>query len=555
MNLAGTEISSYKYVSEAGDSTYDFDQDGVLLSIVARNGNIQRLTYSAGESNDTAIARYPADSPVCQNMQNEFVLPKGRLLCVTDQFDGQLNFKHDATGRVVEIKDPSNQSYLYEYDGLSGGCSAEVSNSAACRANNLTKVTYPNQKSETYFYNERTHINDGNTCAGLPPVANGFGPFPTKLTSIVDENGVRFLNWNYDCQQRAVMSEKSGGVEKVTLAYSPISSTLERTTTVTHSMGTVAIPVSTVRSITAKFIKGVATNTAVDHPCVECGPYKERTYNLSGSLATTTDFNNAVTKYAFNSNNLEVERTEAFGTAHARKTSTEWNALRLPLKIAAPKRLTTFQYDIQGNVLTRTEQATTDLTGAAAFTATLTGKPRKWTHTYYDNGQPRNVTGPRTDVVDVTDYIYDTKGNLTTIKNALGHQTQFSQYDANGRVGRIEAPNGVVTTLLYTPRGWLDNVTVTAGGVSRTTSYEYDGVGQMTLVRMPGGATMTYVYDDARRLKSITDLLGNSITYTLDLRGNRIAEKVTDPSGILTRQVAREYDVLNRLKTQTGAAE
>lgn len=66
---------------------------------------------------------------------------------------------------------------------------------------------------------------------------------------------------------------------------------------------------------------------------------------------------------------------------------------------------------------------------------------------------------------------------------------------------------------------------------------------------------MTYSYDAALRLTDISDSVGNSIHYTLDVMGNRTAEKISDPSGALTRQVIREYSLLNLLQKQTGAAQ
>jgi hypothetical protein len=52
-------------------------------------------------------------------------------------------------------------------------------------------------------------------------------------------------------------------------------------------------------------------------------------------------------------------------------------------------------------------------------------------------------------------------------------------------------------------------------------------------------------------LTGITDNLGNSITYTLDLRGNRTQEQVKDATGTLARQVTRVFDSLSRLQQIT----
>ena len=149
-----------------------------------------------------------------------------------------------------------------------------------------------------------------------------------------------------------------------------------------------------------------------------------------------------------------------------------------------------------------------------------------------------------------------TAGDLQSITNAAGHVTQFTQYDRVGRVRQMIDPKGVVTDITYTPRGWVRTVTTTAPGASaRTTSYSYDGVGQLTGVSQPDGSSLSYSYDAAHRLVGVTDAKGNSISYTLDNAGNKTAEEIKDPSGVLQRSISRSYDALNRVQQVTGAAQ
>jgi YD repeat-containing protein len=249
---------------------------------------------------------------------------------------------------------------------------------------------------------------------------------------------------------------------------------------------------------------------------------------------------------------------EASGTPQARTISTQWHpTYRLPVAIAEPLRLTTFNYDASGNLLNKTVQATTDSNGNQGFNAPVTGSPRTWSYTYNQYGQVLTAKGPRTDVNDTTSYAYDSSsGNLLTITNAAGQVTSLSNYDLNGRVGTITDPNGLTTNLSYSPRGWLLSKSVTAPGTgSQLTSYQYDGVGQLISVNLPDNSTITYTYDPAHRLTNIADSLGNSIAYTLDAMGNRVSEQTKDPTGTLSRQVTRIYDALNRLQQVTGAVQ
>ncbi len=280
-------------------------------------------------------------------------------------------------------------------------------------------------------------------------------------------------------------------------------------------------------------------------------------YDENGNVASVADFKGVITSYIYDlTRNLETSKTEAFGTPQARTITTVWHAgYRIPTRVFEPQRVTIYTHDPAGNVLTKVEQATLDLDGSKGIDAVLTGSARKWTYTYNPYGQVWTVTGPRTDAADVTTYTYDTKGNLASVKNAVGQLTTLTNYDANGRVGTITDPNNIVTTLTYWPRGWLKSRTVTAGGVAESTSYDYDDVGQFTLVTLPDASTVTYTYDDAHRLTSVGDSLNNSITYTLDNMGNRRKTEVKDPSGVLARQTTRVIDVLNRLQQSTGAQQ
>ncbi|MDO3388132.1 Ig-like domain-containing protein [Gilvimarinus sp. SDUM040013] len=175
-------------------------------------------------------------------------------------------------------------------------------------------------------------------------------------------------------------------------------------------------------------------------------------------------------------------------------------------------------------------------------------------YTYDDHGQVKTIDGPRTDVLDITTYDYDDNGNLSSITNALGHVTQFLDYNDHGDVGRIIDVNGVEEIYDYYPRGWLKSVTkVHPNNASQNivVNYSYDDNGELTKVENPDGSFIEYIYDDASRLEAIENHLGDRIEYTLDDAGNRTQEIIKDSSGQLWWQVSRVYDELSRLRSIT----
>jgi YD repeat-containing protein len=176
--------------------------------------------------------------------------------------------------------------------------------------------------------------------------------------------------------------------------------------------------------------------------------------------------------------------------------------------------------------------------GVARYTANFTPPTQELPH----NGPSPESTG-------------HTIGDLQSVTNAAGHVTQFTQYDRAGRVRQMVDPKGIVTDLVYNPRGQIATVTVTPpGGSARTTAYTYDNVGQLTAASLPDGSNLGYSYDNAQRLTGVTDAKGNTVTYTLDNMGNRTGEQVKDSSNTLQRNITRVYDALNRVQQVTGAS-
>lgn len=555
-NTDNTVVTGWTLTLGSSDDTEQYDAKGRLISITKRSGIIHRLTYSSGTTNDTNVSRIPANAPACGVAHAGELLAPGKLLCVTDNWNQQIKFSYDTKGRISNITDPAGGQYQYAYDGVTGGCNSATPN-YSCSAQNLTSVTYPDGKTRSYVYNEASNINGGRVCDYASSIGNGSGAFPNALTGIIDENGKRYASWTYDCTGRATSSEHAGGVEKVTLSFVDANASGVQSTVVDTYLGTSTSPQKVSATYQFKAMLNTLGHTGVDQPCVNCSNISNQTYDANGNIASTTDFNGTITTYEYDlSRNLETKRVDASGTAVAQTTTTSWHAnFTVPLQINIPLLRTSYTYDNKGNVLTRTEQATGDANGSQGASAAVTGIPRTWAYTYNEVGQVLTITGPRTDVVDVSTYVYDTQRNLVSITNAAGHATTLSNYDANGRVGQITDPNGVVTTLTYTPRGWLKQRSSNADGVSETTNFDYDNAGQMTKVTLPDNSSISYTYDDAHRLTKINDNFGNSITYTLDNMGNSINETTTDSSGNLTRQISRIYDALNRLQKVTGGVQ
>jgi RHS repeat-associated protein len=458
------------------------------------------------------------------------------LTQVSDPFGHTLTFTYDTQQRLATLTDPNGKVYQYGYDANS----------------NLTTVTYPDATVRTYVYNESGYTSGTS--------------LPAALTGIVDESNTRFANFGYTSTGLAVLSEHAGGADRYSVSYGsppqfcPPSTTVIDTTHhikylqtcwIPPTSAAVTDPLGTVRNYGFTSIWGGVSVTGSDQPCAEelCTPVPAaQSFDANGNVSSETDFNGNVTTRVFDlTRNVETSRTEAYGTSTARTITTSWNAsFRLPGTVTEANRTTAYTYDANGNVLTKT---ITDTTVSPHPT-------RTWTYTYDSYNRVLTLNGPRTDVSDVTTYVYyscttgSQCGQLQTVTNAKGYVTTYNTYDKNGRPLTITDPNGTVTTLSYDTRGRLTSRQIGA----ETTTLSYWPTGLLKQVTLPDSSYMLYSYDAAHRLTQISDGLGNAIDYTLDAMGNRTAESIYDVSSTLRRTHSRVFNGLNQLYKDVNAA-
>lgn len=178
------------------------------------------------------------------------------------------------------------------------------------------------------------------------------------------------------------------------------------------------------------------------------------------------------------------------------------------------------------------------------------------TNTYDTQGNLLSVTTPVPNgntAASVTQFQYDTKGELTQITDPLNHVTKLT-YTSAGLMASITDAQNNVTTYQYDQRGNRTAVIDPINGSSHPTTFVYDIMNRLTGITYPDGSTVgfrydlrgrritatdqngkttTYTYDDADRLTAVTDPANNTTQYAYDTEGNLLS--ITDANSHMTQ--------------------
>jgi RHS repeat-associated protein len=503
-------------LEQASDGSWTLTESSGDVSSFSAQGVLTSIRNTRSPSNDVNLV-YDTSS---------------RLSSVVDSNGHALNFTYDASNVLTKVKLPDGNSVTYGYDVQE----------------NLISVDFGAGLVKRYSYGE----------AGL--ATNGD---PGLLTGITYEDGRRFASFGYDVYGRVLLSTLFGAngqpVETTRIYYNAsnqaqvtTSSGAERTYTYNSDIYR--------RPLTISDANGTSSMS----------------YDSNGRALTSQDARNVQTRYTYANNQLTAT-VSAYGTTAQRTEQTDWDAtLNQPTErrvLDSSNALvskTSWTYNVRGQVT------------STIVTDPATGSTRISTTTYCEatdiaagtcprEGLIRSVNGPRTDVADVTTYAYyasddvsctaapttcpHRKGDLWKVTNALGQVTETLAYDGSSRPVSMKDANGVITEIIYHPRGWLAVRTVKGATPSedRSTLIDYWPTGLVKRVTQADGSHTDYTYDAAHRLTDIADSASNTIHYTLDNAGNRTGESTRDPGGALARTLSRVYDQLGRLQSQSDA--
>ncbi|MFD5872478.1 LamG-like jellyroll fold domain-containing protein [Streptomyces sp. NPDC060322] len=511
--------------------------------------------------------------------------------------------------RTVEVHDPADSPYFYEYDGLTGQM-LRYGTPLGLGAPEPQESPGPEGPPEQIC----TEPDPGDPAFCTNPPGDG-GSEPDFIRHPVE--GVAIQSYEYDDKgNQTVVTSETG--DKVTLGYDDRANVISRTTcrakgdcqTAYTAYPTPSGELDLRADQPSETRDGRSTGPTDDRFRTQYrydtrglltqqispdGGTVKNTYTTGAEPAvgggntptglplTSTDPRNKVTRYRYFTSGDLAQITEPSGLV----TSFTYDALgrKLTETTVSDSRpageTVTLAYDALNRTVSTTEPATTNV-------VTL-GKHQQRTTTTYD--ADGNVTG--TEVSDVLGgdeprsmtFENDEHGRPVTVTDAEGSETAYT-YDALGNRESMVDANGNHFDYVYTARssmaetrlrGWEDDggdddytvlqsyaydmagrVARHTDGMGRTIAYEYYGddlVKSVTLEDFhdPDGSTRDIVvsantYDGAGNLLVEKGNNGKLVTaYTYDAVG-RTTSEVTDPDG-LARRTTYTYDLAGNVQT------
>jgi len=435
---------------------------------------------------------------------------------MTDSYGRSLSFTYNANKMLESVSTPDSLvvSYGYTWVGASEYYTGDVGYLLTSVSYNTSPAT-----SQNYYYNLTSS-------------------FPYELDHINDENGNTSVQWLYNGDGSAWISEQGGGIANHTVfTYGSNYTTVENAFGVYDTYNYTLI--NGQHAITS-ISRASTGNTAAATESFSA--------DANGYLSSFTDWNGNTTNFTNNSYGNPTQIVEAYGSGVQRTTNITYDGtwVRLPATIATTGLTRSFTYDGSGNPLTMTDTDTTS--GSTPYSTN--GQTREWQWTWNGTGEPLTVQLPRTDTT-VKYTLTWSSGALATITDPVGNETQITSATGGGYPQTIVDPNGVTTTLAWDTRLNLNTVTVDPSGGDYVTTYTHDPANNLTSVQKPDGSTLSYSYDAANRLTNITDIPGNSINFTLDALGDVTAMNMKTPASSNKYLRSATFDNLGRTLTDT----
>ncbi len=463
---------------------------------------------------------------------------------VTDTDGYTINFTYTNRNLLESVTTPDGSVYKFEYAEL--GQAYLVGNSQVIgntwrNYSVLTKVIYPDDTpgddtdntNKVYDYADRNYTS--------PNI--GLSSF---LTAITDERGIKIKEWDYEYTSpesgfRATASRGANGVDETTIEEIDRRKEYK----VTNAKGKEATYhyIDKANVLRLDRIDGAATSNCA-------ASSKSRGYDNNGYQTVSVDEEGNRTETSYDSTlGLPTQIKYGVGSSAQETVDIIWDSSTRQLTSVERSGLRAeYSYDSNQNL---TQEKLIDTTSHSAPYST-NGQTRITTYAWTGDGLLQSIDGPLAGAGDTTSFTYDTNGNLASVTDTAGHTTVIGAVDAMGRPTQTTDANGLQLAIQYSTRGWVEQITQSHSGSSRTYGFTYDDAGNLTRSDLPNGGWLSYTYDDASWLTSVSSNAGDKLTYQYDLLGNITRSDYVTIGGSGRSYRTMAYDDLGRVISMLG---
>lgn len=539
--------------------TYAYDQYGNITSIT--DGRNNTTTYAYDRNNQIT-----SQTDALGNMTTVSYDKVGNIVRVRNAKNQITAYAYDALGNVLSMTNPASGTYTYTYDGKG----------------NILSVTDPMGIKVTQTWNEKNKIlsqtNGENETTSYDYDAKG------NLAAVFQPNG-NVLNYFYDQLDRIIQISDNLGII-ATYTYDNDGNRLTTTDgldrTMTYQYDALnrkvseALPSGATTSytydgnsnlLTVTDAKGNATAyeyNSLNQQVSQTDALNARTvfeYDANGNLTKATDANGNTTVWSYDA--LDRNTQIAFANGASLQYTYDELGQVIALKDRAGNSLR-YTYDALGNLLSKKyPDNTSDDFTYDAISRMLSAVNKNATVTFeYDRvGRPLSETLNG----KATGYRYDIAAGKRTLTYPSGMRVEehlnprdlissifqngeevvTMEYNVAGQKTRQTYANGVTTDYSYNGNGWLDGII--ADHEVLNYKYSYDAVGNITERKdlLDDSRTESYGYDVISQLTSFKRGTSVDISYQFDLLGNRIK---TIENGITTEYTSNNVNAYSNIK-------
>jgi len=466
-----------------GVTETEYDEENRVVKQIDPMERVLEFEYGESEELRTTTITEPNESTTFQKFNKageplEVIKAKGTGL------ERKSSYEYDEAYALVKATGPLGNSTTYEYD-KDGNLTLEKD-----AEGNEAKWTYNathDVETETTPRGEKTTFErdeNGNVDTIKRPAP---GEATQKLTFEYAENGD--LESALDPLEHETTFEYNG-YGNLEAQTDPEGNTTTWTYDVNGRVLTSVSPRGNEEGAEASEFETTIERDPQGRPVVVTDPLGRETeyaYDGNGNLKSVTDANENTTTYSYNANDERIEVEAANGDttkvvydsmgavksrtdANGNTTNYQYDALEQVIEEEDPlERVTTREYDAAGN-LTETEDAL------------------ERTVTYDYDKADRLIELDYSDeaTADIA-YKYDEDGNVVEMTDGTGTTTR--EYDQLGRLTEVENGNEEVV------------------------EYAYNLGDQQTEIIYPNGEPVERTFDDAGRLETVTDWLGNKTSF------------------------------------------